>query len=117
MSPSDDSSTNPSARRAPGFDEARRSSFPKPVATISSASHPRSNRQALAVHRDQGVLHGDESPPVPDLEQEDPEVPRGAEEAQGEPMLALRLPLQSRAVSFCSSYNRCFWLWSSMVVD
>ena len=29
MSPSDDSSTNPSARRAPGFDEARRSSFSK----------------------------------------------------------------------------------------
>ena len=24
---------------------------------------------------------------------------------------------QDRAVSFCSSYNRCFWLWSSMVVD
>ena len=29
----------------------------------------------------------------------------------------VRRPTVSRAVSFCSSYNRCFWLWSSMVVD
>ncbi len=47
MSPSDDSSSKPSARRAPGFDEARRSIFPKPVATIFVGFSPKGQTAKL----------------------------------------------------------------------